>query len=201
MKKEIDINKYVVSVLEPLNLKSETLDEVVKIIEREDKPVYFTGDAVCTNPYAEDFTKGKLYHFVNGVITDDKGDRWGAVSWCNNPVRDINEWNQLHCAKFRPAVESDYLKEIEYCDGMEVEVVSDKCYHGFPIGCKITLEGPRHEESGCTAKHTFKEMAWYCKGSSKFIIESDIKPVVPADSIPTPPAPDCEQGGRNEADL
>jgi len=38
---------------------------------------YYNGKVVCTktDDYSTDFTKGKIYNFVNGVIEDDDGDK------------------------------------------------------------------------------------------------------------------------------
>lgn len=117
MKKEIDINKYVVSVLEPLNLKGETLDEVINIIEREDKPKDQPAPAPIRLWCAKDrqsgtwLTRGKIYETPENKITFDDG--WKTLYEGTDRFSDGTKLNTLlfPLAK-RPAKEGEWARNI-----------------------------------------------------------------------------------------
>jgi len=73
----------------------------------ESEKKYFTGDVVCSVNFLRlfGFTEGRLYHFKDGFVKDDKGKCYPGT-----PCESVDEWNATFSTKFRPATAADYLK-------------------------------------------------------------------------------------------
>ena len=68
--------------------------EDVGIMKKTEIPKYYSGKVVCVkSEYTRDFTVGKVYEFVDGVVKDNRG----ASRYVGHPIKDPSEikgiWN------------------------------------------------------------------------------------------------------------
>lgn len=72
-----------------------------RLYEQECKPKYYNGKVVCIEPYPGITTKGKIYEFVDGLITFDDGDK-SDERWKCKTFEDVN---RSFASKFIEVVE------------------------------------------------------------------------------------------------
>lgn len=65
----------------------------------EPKPLYYNGKVVCVKGYADYWTVGKVYEFVDGAVVCDKGQTLGGG------VRCFDDISKQYSAQFIPFVE------------------------------------------------------------------------------------------------